>query len=263
MSAQNLLHTIPAELEIDLKSIDIDQNYMDDYKAFIVLAIFKSMCMKINTQETSDFIISNTSHSRFFKGWLYKLYMSQNTSFVSYRISSDANGDNKILHIFSHGGISNTLMSNKYDHLFQFCKSIEKSNLMNKIKDIILSNTGVSPSLTQDIIQNKNEHIVPVDKNNDIKETNTTKLSSIESLSSPVSSHVYDPPCKIKSTQQFLSRDNIFLAAFYPTSINNNDPNSDNCSESAIVNKTNDLHVATSILVDSCDTQYDRLYDRL
>jgi hypothetical protein len=94
MSAGNLLYTIPNEIGIN------DTN--EDYLAFIVLAIFKSMLIKDNSKLNKKFpIITNSS---FVKGWLYQLYTNEKNESCLIR----KNGENTYL--YSHGGITNDIV---------------------------------------------------------------------------------------------------------------------------------------------------------
>jgi hypothetical protein len=114
----------------------------------------------------------------------------------------------------------------------------------NKIKDIILATVDVASTSATGAL------VAPVA----VASINTENKQICESIVSS-SSHAYDPPCKAKNTQPFLSRDNIFLAAFYPSSTDTIET-LDTVSDSTT--KTNDF---TASLVDTCDTRYDRLYD--
>jgi len=123
----------------------------------------------------------------------------------------------------------------------------------NKIKDIILSSSdGVITTTTAGDTASSGGSGGSASAIPEIKQACD--------LSSPPSSQAYDPPCKVKTTQPFLSRDNIFLAAFYSSSDDTTNT-VDSVSESDSTTKTNDFSVPTSILVDTCDTRYDRLYD--
>ena len=94
MSADNLLYTIP--YEIGIYSTD------EDYNAFIVLAIFKSMLLSeyIKTDES----IKGMTNSSAVKGWLYNLFTSSKNKSCS--ISKNAN---KVF-LYSHGGITKSLL---------------------------------------------------------------------------------------------------------------------------------------------------------
>lgn len=76
MSAKNLLETIPYEL-----FGETSKTYTPNYKAFIVLAVFKSMMINIKPEFTAKFdvngvFVKNTTkiNSSLFKGWLCEMY---------------------------------------------------------------------------------------------------------------------------------------------------------------------------------------------
>jgi len=94
MSADNLLYTIPYEIGINSKD--------EDYNAFLVLAIFKSMLLNeyIKTEEP----INGITNSSAVKGWLYNLFTSSKNQ--SCLISKNAN---KVF-LYSHGGITKSLL---------------------------------------------------------------------------------------------------------------------------------------------------------
>lgn len=94
MSAGNLLHTIPNEIGITTTD--------DDYKAFITLAVFKSlMCDNPNVSPSGTVV--GMTNTNVVKGWLVKLYGDSDC--ITYREM----GTNKYL--FSHGGLTSTLLA--------------------------------------------------------------------------------------------------------------------------------------------------------
>jgi hypothetical protein len=115
MSASNLLYTIPLELGITIDGARIDDKKYLDYLAFIVLAVFRTMTIynekpldikliedinNIKTIKTLKDTILNGLLGKFFSGL-------PNTSFVSYFNDKK----NKVLYIFSHGGITSNLIT--------------------------------------------------------------------------------------------------------------------------------------------------------
>lgn len=105
MSAQNLLQTIPFELGIEHEN--------NDYKAFVVLAIFKSMLVKpenkIKLTNISPIKNAETSHD--FNGWLYQMYVRKENNlccFLDYGVNEEK--DNNFMYLFSHGGVPHTLL---------------------------------------------------------------------------------------------------------------------------------------------------------
>ena len=130
MSADNLLHTIPLELVITDGKIQSMNNKseksiekINDYKAFIVLAIFNSML--INQEPTLKFPTLNieTLNSSSFKGWLYKLLTESKV--CDYKI------DEGKIYIFSHGGITFELIK-KYKEVESF-----KEKLTGDLKNVL------------------------------------------------------------------------------------------------------------------------------
>ena len=121
MSAQNLIDAIPLELGINFEGIPAEN--LQDYKAFIVLAIFKSMC----TKKTDD-IPSGPQNTKLFRGWLCSLYTAPNVKFVAYYNKDD------YLYMFSHGGISKNIIVNDVDKVYKFMESnVEMTNRMANI----------------------------------------------------------------------------------------------------------------------------------
>ena len=129
MSAENLLHCIPFEIgsRIDKKEATKlytedkkGENDTDDYKAFIVLAIFKSMLCEYSESKMepiTDF--TKISNSNMVKGWLTKLYTDSDVvtdipSDVVTDIPSDVVTDipNNV-YILSHGGLTYKLLNSK------------------------------------------------------------------------------------------------------------------------------------------------------
>lgn len=134
MSAQNLLFTIPYEYKI-LNSITEEENVSpivkQDYYAFIVLAIFKSMLINNNSPHT----ISYTNNSSDFKGLLANLYRK---SFVCTNLDF-----NNKLYLISHGGITNNLINN-------FVSS--EDNIIVKILDTLKKNEELNNILTNSVV---------------------------------------------------------------------------------------------------------------
>jgi len=109
MSAGNLLHTIPKEVLGE--SFYIQNKTNEDYLAFITLAIFRTMSLKDSNQhiykEIDTQIILNKTY---LKGLLINFYKSPNTLFVGYKDTFDR------LILFSHGGITNTLINTECNY---------------------------------------------------------------------------------------------------------------------------------------------------
>jgi hypothetical protein len=116
-SASNLLYTIPNELFLDKNIGSIHDVDINDYKAFIVLAIFKSMTINNydNTDNNNNIInyiklnayqkMNNYNiNSSFCRGWLCELYRIS-----SFCLVKQFKNNNKNVYLFSHGGITNKL----------------------------------------------------------------------------------------------------------------------------------------------------------
>jgi hypothetical protein len=118
MSAQNLLYTIPCEVlgsvklteiimntdvEIKDKHNNILINNKYDYLAFIVVAIFNSMCIKDDNKNITGIKnITDIKNTNSVKGWLHKLYCKGKiTEVLEYK---------KNIYVLSHGGITKNLM---------------------------------------------------------------------------------------------------------------------------------------------------------
>ena len=103
MSAQNLLHAIP--IEINAEYGDLVGEELLDYKAFLVLAIFRSMTLNIYNNQKYELpkIITN---SRQVCGWLTTLFKTGMS--IGYAHLSE-NTENKFM-IFSHGGVTTQLL---------------------------------------------------------------------------------------------------------------------------------------------------------
>ena len=80
----------------------------------------------------------------------------------------------------------------------------------------------------------------------------------VETITAPIVANVYKAKT-VSQTTNVLSRDNIFLGAFMKIS----EPSPDlSCDDNYNNDNTADsnIHIPTSILVDNCDTSYDRFY---
>jgi hypothetical protein len=103
MSAQNLLETIPLEI-----GVSSDNN---DYKAFIVLAIFKSMLLRITNRVRFEDVSIESMESSNYKGWLYQMYLRKDNNlccFLDYGV--DKENDNNFMYVFSHGGMPHKIL---------------------------------------------------------------------------------------------------------------------------------------------------------
>ncbi len=113
MGAANLLYTIPLELGITIDSARIDDKKYLDYLAFIVLAVFRTMTIYNEKpldikliEDINNIGAIKTLKDTILNGLLGKFYSLPNTSFVSYFNDKK----NNVLYIFSHGGITSTMI---------------------------------------------------------------------------------------------------------------------------------------------------------
>ena len=160
MSAQNLLNTIYLELGemlVNFDKLKSDESD-DDYKAFLVLAIFRSMVL---TVDYSTFFIDIKISKEFitseiFKGWLYRLYTDPKNKVaecLEYCCSTDHCGPiskcgvcttcHKNIVLLSHGGIPEQLIKsfrvgtednpqvNKLDELKNWLETKTEGRLTN------------------------------------------------------------------------------------------------------------------------------------
>ena len=131
MNAGNLLNTIPLEIGIlNIIPSKLNENEIMDYKAFIVLAIFKSLLLKPEKElwNTHCFDELYKFDSSFCKGWLYQLYVSDRSFICKYEI----NDIKKNIYLFSHGGLTRNIIEKApsiYDELIKLFES--KTNLYN------------------------------------------------------------------------------------------------------------------------------------
>jgi len=121
MSAPNLLHCIPIELKItdEINKLTSDEE-KNDFKAFIVLSIFRSMNLNFDTHIENIEKIENIKNSINVKGWLTQLYTLHQ---ACYYLEMNDN-----IYLFSHGGISKTLINNPeiLQNIYNKCNSTTK-----------------------------------------------------------------------------------------------------------------------------------------
>jgi hypothetical protein len=112
MSAQNLIHTIVLELELELE-LNLDnlsaeekeekKKYKEDYKAFVTLAIFRSMCVNNYDDKKKELEIKYIRNSSEVRGWLAELYRKHH---ACYMLTDNKNN----VYLLSHGGVTSTLV---------------------------------------------------------------------------------------------------------------------------------------------------------
>lgn len=164
MSAQNLLETIPHEIGI-VGNADID------YKAFVVLAIFKSMLLKITKKVRIEDTNIKSMESSNYKGWLYQMYLRKENNlccFLDYGINQEQK--NNFMYLFSHGGLPH--------------KILDKPELFANI----LNYLDISPELSNLLTNAREYYNVAVPKGGFYKKTSDTKkLISRDKIISSVS----------------------------------------------------------------------------
>jgi len=154
MSAQNLLHTIYLELCEMFTYFDKSEIYKnkshDDYKAFLVLAIFRSMLLTVNDYYKT-YINKNINTeqitSEFFKGWLYKLYTDEKNNVaecLEYCCNKDHCGFisscescstcHKNIVLLSHGGIPEQLIESFRAEIEAKTEAKTKFNKLDELK---------------------------------------------------------------------------------------------------------------------------------
>lgn len=126
MSADNVIDAIAQEINLNLTKVP--NGGKQDYKAFVTLAIFKSMCMN-NFQkykpEIKDFkTIINSNQVR---GWLCEMYRKHQ---VCYMLLDESTN----VYLLSHGGISSKLILNP-EILSNMHKALSQTRLNELISD--------------------------------------------------------------------------------------------------------------------------------
>ena len=216
MSAQNLLETIPYEIGVKTTN--------QDYKAFIVLAIFNSLLSKNINLLSIDYNLDikdkkeNTDmNANFCKGWLSNIYLNSKNKVCDYIINDTeefckkclmtksqskdlceiCKNNNKKILLLSHGGITKSII--KQENKLKMFKDNLRIN--NDLKTILLDATLFWSLMINKIggyYNNDNDILSEniFDINNLIKQINSINLQfkqSIEAcfydrISSPVPS---------------------------------------------------------------------------
>ena len=126
MSADNVIDAIAQEINLILDGVQEDDK--QDYKAFVTLAIFKSMCMnsfqKYNAEIKDLKTIKNSNQVR---GWLCEMYRKH---FACYMLLDDSTN----VYLLSHGGISSKLILNP-EILSNMHKALSQPRLNELISD--------------------------------------------------------------------------------------------------------------------------------
>lgn len=181
MSAQNLLHTIPIELGISTSD--------DDCKAFIVLAIFRSMLIgeyTKPTEPTKTLDIKTIKNSSQVRGWLVKLYSKHNAiNFFE---------DDNNLYIMSHGGITSKIINNNVlEKLLTYL-----SNKENIDKYAVLKSAKLFYGLTGGYYKDKDIDIKSQEEiKKNIKSINETISKALEKSLSASTEDITEPTPEI------------------------------------------------------------------
>ena len=139
MSAQNLLYTIPFEISkyMDVTKDIVFTNENNDFRAFIVLAVFRSMCLNYDDTQKDEI---HKTNSKNYKGWLTGLYQKG----CIMKIIEDT----KSIYILSHGGMTyNGFRENYFDELKNFIydnhnHESQIKEYFTKLINIITNQTG-------------------------------------------------------------------------------------------------------------------------
>lgn len=154
MGAQNLIHGIPYEI-----FGEESKSKLDDEKAFIVLAVFRSMLIGDNPYcYDFDGCSEEKNNSKFYKSLLVMLYKSLRSYTVKLL------DDNKNTYILSHGGITTKLMDN-LDSIKSLYKALNSTNNnVNKLKKLLTQNFQQNGGFIKNNVPNKNIEITKLIK---------------------------------------------------------------------------------------------------
>lgn len=126
MSADNVIDAIAQEINLNLDGVKEDDK--QDFKAFVTLAIFRSMCLnqfqKYNAEIKDLKDIKNSNQVR---GWLCEMYKKH---YVCYMLLDDTTN----VYLLSHGGISSKLILNP-EILSNMHKALSQPRLNELISD--------------------------------------------------------------------------------------------------------------------------------
>lgn len=130
MSADNVIDAIAKEINLNLSTLPegVSEDDKQDYKAFVTLAIFKSMCMNIFQKynpEIQD--LKTITNSNQVRGWLCEMYRKHQ---VCYMLLDES----KNVYLLSHGGISSKLILNP-EILSNMHKALSQPRLNELISD--------------------------------------------------------------------------------------------------------------------------------
>ena len=154
MSADNLLISIPAELK-DTNFFTATTTRDKDYKAFVILALFKSMCISDDSAKECD--IKYITNSSKVKGWLYKMYKKGQPFDVIDAKNNGTNSvkDNNNIYLLSHGGLTKNLINGD--------KQNDKSNTYSDRLTLMLTKLGKTDTEIKEFISNASLFYEPSD----------------------------------------------------------------------------------------------------
>jgi len=158
MSAGNLLETIPKELGLNYEvkvNNEVKVQVNNDFNAFIVLAVFKSMLLKV-TQNYNDLstFFSGTNiklNQSMFRGLLYKMFLDPKNNMIIKKCYCEKNrnickcpagicncpNDKDNMYLFSHGGVSKNIISdNTLEQLSNVLNNDNSKNLRSKLTNV-------------------------------------------------------------------------------------------------------------------------------
>jgi hypothetical protein len=191
MSAQNLKYTIVKELglyEVDGKLFGQE---VEDYFAFIVLAVFRSMLLKttlkydMKQSEIYNFFYNKSNelyigrrikikkwqvhgdiNQSMFKGLLYIMFTQDKNNMIITKCGrtmiSDKCTDTSSTFLFSHGGVTKEVITDA-SQLGGFHKRLDDGTLFPDIETPINSFNASMKKVIQDILEKEHEMIIPSD----------------------------------------------------------------------------------------------------
>lgn len=184
MGAQNLIHTIPLELNLvkllnNKFSLNDDSAPADleDYKAFVTLAVFRSMCI-YDYKMTPIKKINEIINTYDVKGWLTQLYEKHHACYM-------LTDDSENIYLLSHGGITSTLIQEpeKLEKMRNNLNQKDLKNLLNDSEQFYKSQIGGYYNKYEytDEIQNFNL-TDKINKINDIIKESLTEFNKTENI---------------------------------------------------------------------------------
>jgi len=126
MSADNVIDAIAQEINLNLDGVKEDDK--QDFKAFVTLAIFKSMCMNTYQKYNAEIKdLKDITNSNQVRGWLCEMYRKHYACYMLLDGSTN-------VYLLSHGGISSKLILNP-EILSNMHKALSQPRLNELISD--------------------------------------------------------------------------------------------------------------------------------